>query len=119
LTAEGMDRKKIILYRLHFSGVKNPGKFVHIAGLEKKSKGSLFHWDEIAVVQTIVDLLRSTDELSVSELRVVLPYKAQSMRLCEQLHNRFEVCTVDGFQGHENEVVLGSIVQSGSTCLPL
>jgi hypothetical protein len=57
--------------------VKNPGKFVHIAGFEKKSKGSMFNWDEIAVVQTIVDLLCSTDELSLSELRVVLPYKAQ------------------------------------------
>jgi hypothetical protein len=49
-----------------------------MAGLEKKSSGSLFNWDEIAVVQTIVDLLRSTDELSVTELtRVVLPYKTQ------------------------------------------
>lgn len=59
-------------------GQRKTGEIVHVAGTEKKSKGSWSNWDEIVQVQTIVDLLCSTDEALPSEITVLTPYRIQS-----------------------------------------
>lgn len=79
---------------------------------------SKFNEGECELVKVVYRDLRELQKLSIDDIGVIAPYKAQvdlirnSLTAYEKGGPRCEVSTVDGFQGREKEVIVLSLVRS-------
>jgi len=126
LTAPGIDKTRPIP-RVVF-GNKSPVKFVPVKdGKEQRMKsGSWFNEVEISVVLDVIKTLTNNeakDNLKGNDITILTPYRAQQSRIQMQLRNAWkeesdappEVCSIDGYQGKENEIIVFSAVRCGSS----
>jgi superfamily I DNA and/or RNA helicase len=74
--------------------------------------------------KTIKDLTKKAGEESIKgeDITILTPYRAQQARIQIQLRNVWqestsppEVCSIDGYQGRENEIIVFSAVRCGSS----
>eukprot|EP00927_Polykrikos_kofoidii_P061753 TRINITY_DN56589_c0_g1_i1.p1 TRINITY_DN56589_c0_g1~~TRINITY_DN56589_c0_g1_i1.p1 ORF type:complete len:651 (-),score=92.48 TRINITY_DN56589_c0_g1_i1:155-1885(-) len=103
-----------------FFGEKNAIRFVEVRdGKEERLVGgSWFNEVEVRKVVSIVgELLFKQKEqqgLVSTQITVLTPYRAQQLKIVEQFkssRSRPEVCSVDAFQGRENDVIIVSTVR--------
>lgn len=128
LTAPGIDKTRCIPRAVF--GDKSPVKFVPVKnGKEQRMKsGSWFNEVEIVVVLDVIKTLTkadiAADNLKGKDITILTPYRAQQVRIQMQLRNAWkeetmgpspEVCSIDGYQGRENEIVVFSAVRCGSS----
>jgi superfamily I DNA and/or RNA helicase len=123
LTAPGIDKERIIPNAIFQR--KSPVKFVPVRdGKEQRLKsGSWYNEVEIGyVLKAIKDLTAKAgkEKLSGQDITVLTPYRAQLARIQIQLRNAWqgsdpppEVCSIDGYQGRENEIIIFSAVRCG------
>lgn len=99
--------------------------FVHVEGAEEAVGTSAANAAEVAVVARLLDGFLEAGELAPGDVGVISPYAAQvrelqrvlPARLEQHLGNRrgqesVQVSSVDGFQGHEKELIVVSAVRS-------
>lgn len=128
LTAEGIDRQRMIPNAVF--GSRSPIKFVAVEnGREQRMKsGSWYNEVEIRLVLETVQKLMDVKQdhanaISPDHITVLTPYRAQQSRIMLQLKNSWksdagqppEVCSIDGYQGRENEIIVFSAVRCGSS----
>ncbi|KAL7553948.1 hypothetical protein ACHAWF_018847 [Thalassiosira exigua] len=125
VTAEGLDTKRLIPHAIF--GGKLPIKFIAVEnGREQRMKsGSWYNEVEVERVLTIVKKLvdeGARHDISTRSITVLTPYRAQQTRITLQLKNSWsgadqppEVCSIDGYQGRENEIIVFSSVRCGSS----
>lgn len=125
LTAPGVDKSRPIPNAVF--GGKSPIKFVPVKnGREQRMKsGSWYNEVEIGYVLKIIkELTNKTgkDKLKGHDITILTPYRAQQARIQIQLRSTWEktdplpeVCSIDGYQGRENEIIVFSAVRCGSS----
>lgn len=93
----------------------NPVDFIDVVSSREDHEGTSFRNEQEAnVVVTVVNFL-ITCNVSPLEITVLTPYRKQVQCLIEKLSksvSKVEVCTIDNFQGKENDVVIFSTVRS-------
>jgi len=84
-------------------------------GREKRmGNGSWYNELEIDRIVEIVEQLIRECELAAHEITILTFYRAQQLKIRERMNSwreAPEVCSVDGFQGRENEVIVVSTVR--------
>ena len=125
LTATGIDGARLIPQAIF--GRKSPIKFVPVKdGKEQRMKsGSWYNEVEIGyILKAVKDLTNQSGEqnLKGENITILTPYRAQQARIQIQLRNAWqqsdpppEVCSIDGYQGRENEIIVFSAVRCGSS----
>jgi regulator of nonsense transcripts 1 len=107
-----------------FRGGVSPVRFVQVEnGKEQRLRsGSWFNEAEVLQVIEVVKKLLS-EGINASEITVLTLYRAQQSRIQVQLKDCWairespppEICSVDSFQGRENEIIVVSSVRCGSS----
>ena len=100
--------------------------FVRCNGREKENPGlrSPYNTEEAQMVVVIAQYLAMQDGVQPSNITILLPYTAQLFAtfdcarerhlptLSKKVPNGVKVCTVDGFQGEENDYIIISLVRT-------
>ncbi|MCK8058675.1 MULTISPECIES: IGHMBP2 family helicase [unclassified Fusibacter] len=86
---------------------------IHVEGDEQMQSDSKSYFNELEMskVEKTIERLMAKG-LTEDQIAVISPYKAQATQLRKRLLNRFEIDTVDAFQGREKDVVILSFVRS-------
>mmetsp|Transcript_22405 Transcript_22405/g.54251 ORF Transcript_22405/g.54251 Transcript_22405/m.54251 type:complete len:481 (-) Transcript_22405:97-1539(-) len=126
LTVHGIDKERSTP-SVVFGG-KSPLKFVPVNnGREQRmTSGSWYNEVEVGLVLDMIKKLTKEDNgknaIHPAHITVLTPYRAQQARIQLQLKNIWngdvdqppEVCSIDGYQGRENEIIVFSAVRCGS-----
>ncbi|XP_018085035.1 probable helicase senataxin isoform X1 [Xenopus laevis] len=92
-------------------------------GYERKERESFCNPQEIKVAVALIKLIKSRKkDFCFRNIGVITPYRAQKMRIIEELKRAFandikpgEVDTVDGFQGRQKDCIIVTCVRANST----
>lgn len=104
-----------------FFGGSAPVRFVNVSnGREERIQSSSWYNEvEIQRVLDVVGELLRDAELSASQITILTFYRAQQMKLRAALVSSTKafplVCSVDEYQGRENEVIIASTVRTGDS----
>ena len=92
-----------------------PVTFIDVHGGEKRSGTSFINEKEVSVVIKVIKCLID-DGVSPLDIGVLTPYTAQVKTLKDEcvVIKEVEICTIDGFQGREKDIIIFSAVRSNS-----
>uniref|UniRef100_A0A6I8S442 Senataxin n=1 Tax=Xenopus tropicalis TaxID=8364 RepID=A0A6I8S442_XENTR len=110
-----------VQYRMHPDICLFPSHYFYKRML--KTDRSFCNPQEIKVAVALIKLIKSRKkEFCFRNIGVITPYRAQKMRIIEELRRAFgndirpgEVDTVDGFQGRQKDCIIVTCVRANST----